>query len=179
MENPIEASRQLNYCPSCGGDAFRQRGENSYQCEACGFILYLNAGSAIAAIIEYQDKILLIQRAHEPAKGEWDLPGGFADYHETAEEAVRREVREETGLMLNDFQYFCSHPNLITCHGFQYHILDLFYRAIADDNDLLKLQMGDEILNYSWVAIDKIDIENIAFESTRKALGQYRIFKHC
>ena len=43
-------------------------------------------------------EILLIQRANEPFKGKWALPGGFVEYGETTEKAVIREVLEETGL---------------------------------------------------------------------------------
>jgi 8-oxo-dGTP diphosphatase len=42
--------------------------------------------------------VLLIRRGQEPLKGEWSLPGGAVELGETLEEAVRREVLEETGL---------------------------------------------------------------------------------
>lgn len=45
--------------------------------------------------------VLLIRRGQEPLKGEWSLPGGAVELGETLEEAVRREVLEETGLLVD------------------------------------------------------------------------------
>ena len=44
------------------------------------------------------NKILLIKRRNNPYKGKWGLPGGFVEYGERVENAVVREVLEETGL---------------------------------------------------------------------------------
>lgn len=52
----------------------------------------------VGAIVLEGDRVLLVKRAHEPLKGEWSLPGGAVDVGETLEEAIRREVREETCL---------------------------------------------------------------------------------
>ncbi len=43
-------------------------------------------------------KVLFVQRNYEPNKGTWTLPGGFAEHTETLDEAVQRELREETGI---------------------------------------------------------------------------------
>ncbi len=53
--------------------------------------------TADGAIIK-DGKILLIKRKNEPFKGKWALPGGFVEYGEKVEDAVVREVNEETGL---------------------------------------------------------------------------------
>ena len=47
-------------------------------------------------------KLLLIQRKNEPCKGKWAFPGGFMDIDETTIEAARRELKEETGLVVSE-----------------------------------------------------------------------------
>lgn len=52
----------------------------------------------MGALIFEGDSILLVERAGEPLKGYWSLPGGLLETGELIEDAVRREMREETGL---------------------------------------------------------------------------------
>ena len=52
----------------------------------------------VGAIVLDGDRVLLVKRAHEPLKGEWSVPGGAVEVGETLEDAIRREVREETCL---------------------------------------------------------------------------------
>ena len=51
-----------------------------------------------AVITDDQGRLLLIERGHDPGKGLWSVPGGRIEAGETDEQAVVREVREETGL---------------------------------------------------------------------------------
>ena len=52
----------------------------------------------VGAIMVHDDRLLLVQRAHPPAAGEWSIPGGRVEPGETLAEALVREVREETNL---------------------------------------------------------------------------------
>lgn len=54
----------------------------------------------VGAVVVRGDRVLIVRRAHEPRKGEWSLPGGLLELGESLGEAVRREVREETGLVV-------------------------------------------------------------------------------
>jgi len=51
-------------------------------------------------------RVLLVKRAHDPFKGCWAIPGGFVDMDEPADNAVRRELEEETGLQVECFKQF-------------------------------------------------------------------------
>ena len=58
------------------------------------------AGVGCGAAIVSDGRILLVKRRRAPEAGRWNLPGGKVDYLERIEDAIRREVREETGLSI-------------------------------------------------------------------------------
>ena len=98
--HPLEKFR---YCPSCGSSRFEENSEKSKICKSCGFEYFLNPSSAnVAFIINAKGELLVERRKENPGKGTLDLPGGFSDISETAEEGVRREVKEETGLIVTN-----------------------------------------------------------------------------
>src|SRR5262245_5437364 len=57
-----------------------------------------NPVCAVGAIIFRRDEVLLIQRGKAPALGKWSIPGGAVKLGESLEDALVRELREETGL---------------------------------------------------------------------------------
>ena len=125
MEHPLN---QFTRCPKCGSSQFIIHNVKSKRCENCHFIYYFNPSAAtVAVIVNDQNELLVCRRAKSPAKGTLDLPGGFVDSYETGEEAVQREVKEETGLEVVKTTYLFSIPNIYEYSGFTVHTLDLFY----------------------------------------------------
>ena len=86
----------FRFCPFCGSVNFYWDGEKAHLCQDCGHKLYINeAGATIALIHNDKNEYLFTRRRFNPAKGMLDLPGGFIDLGETAEHAMKREVKEE------------------------------------------------------------------------------------
>jgi len=131
MKHPLH---QFRYCPRCGKQAFHVRNEKARECSSCGFAYYFNPAASVACFIRNpRGELLAVRRAKEPAKGTLDLPGGFTDSYESAEEAVVREVKEETNLDVSSLRYLFSIPNIYPYMGFEVHTVDLFYECTAGD----------------------------------------------
>lgn len=62
---------------------------------------YKKPGLTVDGVIFDEDMILLIKRKNEPFKNKWAIPGGYVEYGETVEDAVIREIKEETNLNAN------------------------------------------------------------------------------
>ncbi|MDR1527950.1 MAG: NUDIX domain-containing protein [Dysgonamonadaceae bacterium] len=164
--HPLELFR---YCPKCGSPRFGENNFKSKKCADCGFIYYFNASAAVAAFITDKDgQLLVAKRAHEPAKGMLDLPGGFVDLQETGEEALKREIMEETGLLIDRLQYLFSLPNIYTYSGFDVHVLDLFYRCEIED--LSGLRAADDVAELFFIPVKEICPELFGLRSIRKAV---------
>lgn len=84
--------------------------------------------------------ILLIERKHDPYQGCYALPGGFVEEDETLEEAIARELQEETNLTLNNMQQFRAYsrpdrdPRGRTISVIFVSLLDAFPAAVAGDD---------------------------------------------
>lgn len=170
MSLPTE---HFKHCPRCGkpepGIA-----DKKLTCAACGFVYFFNPTIGTAGFIENEKgEVLLITRGKEPAKGKLAPPGGFADYGESAEEALTREVREETGLNVSNWRYLTSAVNWYTYADITYPVTDFFYAARVSGEQTLDL-CTSETDGAHWHHKADIDPDSLAFPSMQEA---FRVFR--
>jgi ADP-ribose pyrophosphatase YjhB (NUDIX family) len=104
--------------------------------------------------------ILLVERGGHPLKGYWSIPGGLVETGESLDEAVRREVLEETGLRVKPVEMFGIFERVMNdARGrAEYHYLLMDYICTVTGG---KLRAGDDVARVEWV--------------TRGRLGKYRM----
>jgi mutator protein MutT len=159
------------FCPFCGAGGFRWDGEKSHSCSHCGKKLYTNAvGAVIALIYNPVGELLFTTRKFHPAKGTLDLPGGFIDLGETAEQAVVREVKEEVNLDVLDLQFYGSFPNEYTYADFTYFTIDLAFVCKVDNFDALLA--NDDVSEVCFKPLKQVNLQQIGLASVRKLVAE-------
>jgi NAD+ diphosphatase len=180
----------FNLCPICGSKKIQNVNNRKWDCPECHFKLYNNVAAAVGLIIQDSEgRVLFEKRVKEPKAGMLTVPGGFCDPDETAEDAARRECREEIGIEITDLKYLCSQPNIYEYKNITYKTCDMFFTAKAalskDCNasqDLLSGLTAQKSEVQSFV-LEKIESEEdvdklpIAFISLQKTL-KYWINNH-
>ncbi|MGL5683737.1 MAG: NUDIX domain-containing protein [Marinifilaceae bacterium] len=171
-ENKDHPLALFKYCPKCGSEHFYINNEKSKKCGDCGFIYYFNPSAAVVALIRNKaGELLVARRANNPGKGMLDMPGGFVDMDESGEEAVTREVKEETGLTVKDPRFLFSIPNIYPYSGFVVHTVDMFYECHVDCFDDVKAQ--DDVDMLVALKPEDINCNDFAFISIKEGLERY------
>jgi ADP-ribose pyrophosphatase YjhB (NUDIX family) len=166
-DNRLEVMR---HCPQCGAAAMSITHLTATECGQCGFRLHFNPAAAVAGFVfDAEDRVLFVRRAKDPGKGLLSIPGGFVDSQETAEEAQRRETREEVGLELDAVEYLMSQPNIYPFRGVVYDTLDLFFVCRVQSFD--KARALDEVAGLVILKPEEVNPDEIAFRSVRIALA--------
>ncbi len=133
-------------------------------CDECGRDGHRNPAVAVDAVAlregESGTEVLLIRRGVEPEiwEGRWAFPGGFVDIGEDPEDAVLRELREETGVDGFD-------PVALAIHGDpdrdpRKHLVALFY--LVDVDPEAGPRGGDDAVDAAWVTIDGLTADQMA-----------------
>lgn len=163
----------FTYCPVCGSNRFVINNVKSKRCEDCGFVYYFNPSSAtVAVIINHKNELLVATRANEPGKGTFDLPGGFVDMNESAEEALAREVKEETGLAITSPKYLFSVPNLYLYSGFEVETTDMFFLCRINENETFHAY--DDVSDLRFIPITQLDASRFGLSSIKQGIEKIK-----
>lgn len=114
----------------------------------------MNAPGVGCGIVFIRDgHILLLQRKKSPETGAWGIPGGKIDFLETAEQAIRREALEETGLEAGDIKLLGLSEQLF--HDEKQHWFGVLFQAESFSGEMQLLE-PDKHGGIDWFSLDKL-----------------------
>ncbi len=159
---------EIKFCPHCAQKLVERRLKDHEPerlvCPGCGYIYYLDPKLAACAVVQKDGRVALVRRSIDPGYGLWVIPGGFVDRGEEVEEAVLREIKEETGLeaLLGALLGLYSYPGETV-------VVAVYLASVRDG----RLEARDEALEAAWFAEEEIPWSKLAFRSSRDALRDY------
>lgn len=121
-------------------------------------------------VFNERGRVLLVLRANEPEKGKWAIPGGFVDFGETAEQAIVREVGEETGLKVEVVELLgvYSDPK----RDVRQTIASVFICRVSGGT----LKGGDDAVEAKWFPLSQLPLlgfdHSTIIRDARKKLGK-------
>lgn len=159
-----------SFCPKCGHRLESKIVDTIERlvCSTCGFTFYQNSKPTAGALVLYQGKVLLVQRAIEPYKDYWDIPGGFLEPGEHPEAGAIREIEEETGLrvkLVDDLGVFMD-----TYGSDETHTLNFCYVAEIVSGEPRPASDAGQI---GWFELEALP-EELAFNWSPDALEKFR-----
>jgi ADP-ribose pyrophosphatase YjhB (NUDIX family) len=164
------------YCLNCGAPLAEgvRFGRTRKLCRYCGFVYFREPKVAVAALLSQDGCVLLVRRAAPPRLGFWALPAGYMDADELPEEALAREVAEETGLEVRVLGLHAVAP--LAGWAERRGVLLVYRAALADPalacvND--RLEAHDDVSEVRWFTAAEIPWDDLAFESTAQFLREW------
>ena len=120
----------------------------------------------VGALLFRRGRILMAQRGKEPLKGWWSLPGGALETGESLADAVRREVREETGLEVEPLRIFEVFERILrdAAGAVEYHYVLVDYVCRVTGGELFP---GDDVCAVEWMRREDLG----AMQITEGTLG--------
>jgi len=158
----------VKYCSSCGEKVslVMPEGDNRlrYVCGSCQTIHYQNPKIVTGCIPQWQDRILLCQRAIEPRYGLWTLPAGFMENEETILQGAVRETAEEANAAVENMRLFCV---------FSIAHINQVYTMYRGDLVNGQASAGEESLDVALLKESEIPWQDIAFQVINETLKLY------
>ena len=163
------------FCVACGAPLVERQIDQYLRsvCTRCGKIQYRNPAPAAGCVVERVGdqgaEVLLARRKFEPWKDYWYFPSGFIEYGDDVEATARREIEEETGLIVElgplfgVYSYF-DDP--------RQHGIIILYRATIVQGTLRAGDDASDVAFFSAGALPKM--EEMGFATHRRALTEWR-----
>ena len=117
------------------------------------------------ALLIKDNQILLIKKVTGPYDGKLDLPGGTIEFGETPEETLKRELFEETGIEVTEYQLFDANSVVVTWKhqnntDIKTHHIGFFYKILI--SDLSVRSFKNDSLGAEFYSIDKLTKEKLS-----------------
>lgn len=164
----------FKFCPVCGAgmEPFTEDGFEREKCGKCGWVNYHNPRPTVSAIISRDEEILLCRRAAGPFAGKWDLPGGFLEEGESAEEGIRREMREELRIEIEIEKLIgVSGPTFYPFDGQELYNVDIYFEVEIISGEPAAMT-GSDVMEIGW--FDPNNLPPMAFETNVKAIEVWK-----
>lgn len=154
------------HCPVCTTAIEPQDGR--VECPECGFVTFAHSMPTASALVSDDDgRVLLSKRAHDPAAGRWDVPGGFVEEGEHPLDCVRRELREEAGIGLAEEQLLGIWMDEYDYKGRNVATLNVYYRARLGEGTPTP---ADDVAELRWFTLGEVPADDLAFAHIRDVL---------
>ena len=146
-------------CLRCGRRLERTRrgrppGVVKIRCPRCRYLMFEYPRPCAGMVVVKHGQVLLLRRGHLPRRGWFDLPGGFMEAGEDMEEAARRELREETGLMVGAARSLGFHWDRYHLKGFgTFPTMNFYYLARWRSG---APHAADDAASAEWVPLPRI-----------------------
>jgi len=144
----ITWDRTHRFCGRCGTRTRDKQGERAKECPACGLLSFPRVSPAIIVAVVRDDTLLLARSSRYRNFKRFSVVAGFVEAGETLEDAVRREVMEETSVSVRNIRYFGSQPWPFP------HSLMLGFTAEYASGDVHP--SDGELIEADWFAADSL-----------------------